>query len=206
MTDLVTGSHVRAAADYMTGVLEPATSDPERWEAQAGPVTWSCRMTLAHVAGCCTGYAALLARRASRKVESPGPDTATGPEPLLDVTRSAAALLAVVVAAAGAADLAWHPWGTADRSGFAAMGADEILVHGSDIATGLGLAYDPPPGVCRAILRRIFPWAPDNGSPWIALQWANGRVNLGSRPADPDWRWHNAPLETWDGAIPRKQR
>ena len=206
MTDLVTGGHVREAAEYMTGLLEPATSDPERWEAQAGPVTWSCRATLAHVAGCCTWYAALLARRASGEVEVPEPDMAVGPPLLLDITRSAAAVLAAVVEAADPADLAWHPWGIANRSGFAAMGADEILVHGSDIAAGFGLAYDPPQDLCEAILRRIFPWAPGNGNPWIALQWANGRVNLGSRRADPDWRWHNAPLETWDGTIPRRQR
>ena len=68
-----------------------------------------------------------------------------------------AALLAAVVEAADPADLAWHPWGTANRSGFAAMGADEILVHGSDIGAGFGLAYDPPQDLCGAILSADLP-------------------------------------------------
>lgn len=206
MTDLVTASHVRSAAAYMTAVLDPATSDPARWEAPAGPVTWSCRTTLAHIAVCCTWYAALLSRQASNNIEVPEPGIAADPAALLDVARSAAALLAAAVEAAEPEDLAWHPWGTADRSGFAAMGVDEMLVHGSDIAVGMGLAYDPPSHICAAILRRIFPWAPDNGDPWAALQWANGRINLGTSRAEPDWRWHAAPLESWDGTIPRKTR
>jgi hypothetical protein len=155
---------------------------------------------------CCTWYAATLARKAEGDVEVGIPDTDASPGVLLDVTLSSAALLAAAVSAAAPDDRGWHPWGIADRSGFAAMGADEILVHGSDLAAALGVKYQPPASLCRSVLRRLFPWAPaDVSDPWKALLWANGRASLGGAP-EPDeyWRWHCAPLDTWDGTVHRK--
>ena len=39
----------------------------------------------------------------------------------------------------------------------AAIGAAEGLVHGHDIATGLGLAWSPSPQVCGQVLSTVFP-------------------------------------------------
>lgn len=98
----------------------------------------------------------------------------------------------------------FHPFGTADPSGFAAMACDELLVHTDDAARGLGLAFEPDPTRCERTLRRLFPWAPDDVDPWTALRWANGRLALPGRPRLERWRWHCAPLEEWDGRSPRE--
>jgi hypothetical protein len=93
----------------------------------------------------------------------------------------------------------------ADASGFAAMGCDEILVHGYDLATGLDLAYDPPAAAAEATLRRLFPWAPTDTDPWATLLWANGRAALGEQPPEKRWLWQCAPLAEWNGEIRRRR-
>src|ERR1022692_5344159 len=194
-----------AAAGDFVGALTPAAAEPERWDDFAGQLTWSCRDTIAHVVSCCSWYAALLARRAGGDVEVAEMDGQAPPPILLDAAASSAAVLAAAVRAAAPSDRAWHSFGIGDRSGFAAMGCDEILVHGGDIAAGLGLDYAPPPDLCLRVLRRLFPWAPAaqaQASPWQALLWANGRTRLGTTPPQQKWRWHCAPLNEWDGTVP----
>jgi hypothetical protein len=94
--------------------------------------------------------------------------------------------------------------GMADRSGFLAMGCDEILIHTDDILRGLGSSFSPPPEIVSRVLARLFPWAPTNTDPWETLRWANGRADLGDLPnPGPNWIWHCAPLEEWDGTIPQ---
>jgi hypothetical protein len=35
------------------------------------------------------------------------------------------------------------------------------------------------------------------------LRWATGRIVLPGREPVTSWRWHCAPLDEWDGAVPR---
>jgi hypothetical protein len=123
---------------------------------------------------------------------------------MLAVLRTGAALLAAAIRAAGPDDRGYHPFGMADRSGFAAMGCDEILVHGSDVAQGLRVVYDPPRDVCERTLRRLFPWAPSGVDPWAGLLWANGRAPLGDRLPGRQHLWHCRPLAEWDGVAPAR--
>jgi uncharacterized protein (TIGR03083 family) len=204
LTDLLTGSDVVTAAQCLIGALAPAAAEPERWDDAAGQLTWSCRDTIAHVVSCCSWYAALLARKADGEVEVAEMDAQAPPPVLLDAVMSSAAVLAAAVHAAAPADRAWHAFGIGDRSGFAAMGCDEILVHGWDAAAGLGLDYSPPPDLCYRLVGRLFPWAPDaqaQASPWTALLWANGRTHLDEIPPRQRWMWHCAPLAEWDGTV-----
>ncbi len=90
----------------------------------------------------------------------------------------------------------------ADPSGFAAMGCDELLVHGWDATEGLGVDLTPDERITARVLHRLFPWVSHEPDPWTALLWANGRVDLPSKPRPTDWRWHCAPLDQWDGSIP----
>jgi Mycothiol maleylpyruvate isomerase N-terminal domain len=60
--------------------------------------------------------------------------------------------------------------------------------------------------LARAIVERLFPWAPVGGDPWPALLWANGRIELPGHPRQARWRWHCAPLEEWDGVNPADRR
>ena len=92
----------------------------------------------------------------------------------------------------------------ADPAGFVAMGMDELLMHTHDIASGLGAEFEPPDHLIRAVLDRLFPWWPRQSELLPALLWANGRGALpGQDVLGAAWLWHCAPLEYWDGTIPR---
>jgi hypothetical protein len=204
--DLIGPSHLRAVAATATAVLEPA-ADQAGWDAAAGELRWTCRRTLDHLPDALFYYAAHLARRAEDRVPSPrdGDPQASIPT-LVAAMTSAAAILSAVAEASGPEVRAFHPAGMADRSGFCAMGADEILVHTHDITVGLGMPFEPPAELCEPVCARLFPWAPSDGDPWSALLWANGRRVLpGHERLDPDWGWHCAPLSEWDGSMSRRR-
>ena len=175
------------------------------WEAPAGALPWTCRETVDHVVDTLFWYAVQLATGAPRALPSPRRGDPNGKVPfLLTTLRSAAAVLAEVVRAADPSVRAFHAVGMADPEGFTAMGCDEIMVHADDVARGLGVSFEPPDDLCTAVLERLFPWAPIDGDPVAELLWANGRVALADRPRlDSDWSWHCAPLDEWDGTIPR---
>jgi uncharacterized protein (TIGR03083 family) len=197
--DLVDAQDVRVAFAFVADMLEGVAADDPRWDSPAGDVEWTCRFVASHVADCGTWYAANLARQSTVIAECGEVSRTASASVLVDSLRSSAALLAAVVIAAGPGDRGCHPFGIADRSGFAAMGCDEVLVHGFDLAATFSLDYDPPPEVCERVLHRLFPWAPTDADPWAALLWANGRAPLGDTPPEKMWLWHCAPLAEWDG-------
>jgi hypothetical protein len=83
----------------------------------------------------------------------------------------------------------------ADPAGFAGMGCVEVLIHGEDIARGLGLTLDPPREVCARVLARMFPQHDVSGlDPWTALLWAADRAELPGRDRQAGWSWRGAPL------------
>lgn len=203
--DLPTADDVLASAESVASAIESAGVTDADMARPAGALEWTCGETLAHIGDAVGWYAANLARRSTTSAGYPDTPTSMPVADLVDILRSAAAVLAVVVRNADPADRAWHSFGIADRSGFAAMGCDEILVHGYDLAQGLGFDFLPPPQPVERTLRRIFPWAPgpDEADPWAALLWANGRIPLGERPPETKWLWHCAPLQDWNGEIRR---
>lgn len=102
-----------------------------------------------------------------------------------------------VVRAAKPTDRGFHPYGMADAEGTAGMGCIELLVHGGDIAAGLGLPFEPPPDICGWILARMFPdrqseresLSAADIEPWTAVQWATDRISLPELPAvGSNWR------------------
>ncbi len=194
--DLLTAAGVCRAA------LAPAVE--RDWMESAGDLKWNCRRTLDHISDALLFYAAHLATRATERLTPVrnGDPAATVPD-LLRVVESAAAILTRVAIEAGTDARAFHSAGMADADGFRAMGCQEMLTHTHDIASGLDLPFAPPEDLCDRILRRIFPWAPDEAEQpdrWAALRWACGRAALPDRPRlDPDWWWHCAPLAEWDG-------
>jgi len=177
------------------------------WEVRAGSLDWTCRQTLDHLANALLFYATHLATRArERRPPVRNGDPTLPPAGLLAVAEAAAAILAEVVRAAPPGARGFHPAGLADASGFVAMGCTEILVHTADVAEGLGLPFTPPAALPPRVLRRIFPWAPEDGDAWATLRWACGRAPLGERERlAPDWYWHCAPLDEWDGTIKRRE-
>ncbi|MFC7650006.1 hypothetical protein ACFQX6_63985 [Streptosporangium lutulentum] len=71
-------------------------------------------------------------------------DDEASPAQVLEFAETGARILAAMVRTTPARVRAYHPTGMADPEGFAAMGCVEALLHGQDIAQGLGLPFDPP--------------------------------------------------------------
>jgi hypothetical protein len=195
-----------AAASSVSGALEPFVE--EDWAAvPAGELTWDVRQTITHVCNAVGWYAAHLATRSTRRLRFDylAHHDASNRE-LLNVLEAASATLEQVAAAAPPDARAYHTAGMADSGGFLAMACDEILVHGWDAIRGLGGEFRAPTALAGRVLARLFPWAPIDTDPWTGLLWANGRLDLpGQAPRPgPDWIWHCAPLEEWDGTVPRQ--
>jgi hypothetical protein len=191
------------AAAFVHDTLEPELEAD--WNAPAGSLEWSCRRTLDHVLDCHLFYANHLARRATTHLPSiRDGDASVGVAGTLSNLLGTAAILADVARAAPPGARAFHTSGVADAEGFLAMGCDEALVHGWDIAEGLDVDFEPPVELAERVLRRLFPWAPEDEHPWDALLWANGRIPLDDLPqSDPGWEWWSAPLDEWDGEVAR---
>ena len=194
------------AASVAFDALAPLAG--EDWDRPAGTLEWSCRTTLDHVVDALVFYSTQLATRAQERAPSlRAGDPTASVERLLGSVTSGAAVLAEVASAAGPGVRAYHRSGMADAEGFLAMGCDEVLVHASDIAAGLGAGFAPPDELCATVLARLFPWAPHGHGAWETLRWANGRGALGDvAQLGPDWSWHCAPLDEWDGSSPIMSR
>lgn len=205
MTDPTTAAiipgDIRDTASVCLRTLRPVLG--RDWDRPAGDLEWSCRTTLAHMLAALLFYAINLATRSTEPRPSGQADPSLPLDELLDALEGRAALLAEVCAAAQPDARGAHDWGMADASGFAALACDEMLIHTSDIAAGLGKTFDPGRDICVRILARLFPWAPRGGDPWEALRWANGRASMGKRPRlAQNWVAHPAPLDEWDGLDP----
>jgi len=197
---------LRRSASFLTATLSPASS-AEGWDVTAQPTDWSCRDTLDHVANALCGYATSLANRLTerRRHHPRNGDPSATPADLLAILEGFAGVLAAVAEAAPAGQRAFHPAGMADRDGFVAMGCDEILVHGYDIAAALGLDFNPSADLAARVRARLFPWVATDEQPWAGLLWANGRIALPGRARlDNDWWWHCAPLQEWTGGPHRR--
>jgi hypothetical protein len=173
------------------------------WTTPAADTDWTCRETLEHL--CSLAFAHQLTTRASsfRPIAIVvRPDAPI--EDLIWTMRVLMYVLADVARAAPSDARAFHPAGSADPSGWIAMGMDELLVHTGDIAAAFGTAFAPPDDVACAVLDRLFPWWPRESEPWRALRWANGREGLsGHTSPGASWLWHCSPLDEWDGTIPQ---
>ena len=195
------------AAHVAQRTLAPAVE--RDWSMAATGLEWSCRTTLDHMVSAPLFHATNLALRSTqvqRGVRNGDPSATIAD--LVRVLEYPAAILARVAEAAPPEARGAHPAGMADAPGFVALSCDELLVHIYDIASALGLAYEPPLELAELVLRRLFPWAPAAAPIWPALLWATGRGELpGHGPGSPDWLAHCAPLAEWDGhTIPRRPR
>ncbi|GAB3073761.1 hypothetical protein GCM10027053_44160 [Intrasporangium mesophilum] len=166
------------------------------WSVTAGDLEWTCRHTAAHIADDLFSYASQVVAE-PRDIYLPieaAVDPAATPQQLVRCIAMCGELLRLAVTAAPAASRAWHPYGTSDPEGFAAMGITETLVHTYDIARGLGLDWAPPAEVSAAVVARLFPEAPV-GDPSAVLLWCTGRTPLADRPRRTSWRWDSTVRE-----------
>jgi hypothetical protein len=201
---LATADDVLSASAICADALMPAVD--RDWSARAGDLEWDCRRTLDHIADTLALYSGYVATRTrSRLPYVRNGDASLTIVDLLATVSSLAAIFAAVLREVPPDTRLFHPAGQADVPGYAALGCEEILMHTDDICRGFGVPFRPPDDLTRRVLRRLFPWAPADGDPWTALRWATGRGALPDRPRlGPDWYWHCAPLDEWDGTIKKR--
>ncbi|MCR6484972.1 hypothetical protein M8542_19260 [Amycolatopsis sp. OK19-0408] len=191
---------ITPAADLdaaIAAVREVLTPETDRdWAALPGTGDWAAQQTAAHIGDCLVSYAGqLVARPADRYVRFLAvAEDGSSPADALEFALAGAAILAAVVRTTEASVRAFHPTGPAGPAEFAALGCGELLVHGEDIARGLGRSLTPPPELCTHLLKELFPTAaPSLGDvdPWTALKWATDRADLPGRPRQTGWRWRS---------------
>ena len=146
--------HVLESARVLRAALAPHLH--RDWSVRAGELTWSCRETLLHAADC--WYAVELS---SQRRDGLPPllvwRAGLTPEEELAAHDAAASLLAAVLRGVPPETRGYHGQLT-DAEGCAAMHCDEVLVHGYDIALGLGVAFEPPSDLVQRVRDRLFPW------------------------------------------------
>lgn len=199
----VTAADVALAVRLALTVLRETPDDV--WNAPAGGLAWDCRETVDHLTDDLFAYAVQLGpatppqdrevaflaepRRPGGPALTVSADPARGTAGLLEALEAGGALLVAMVRTTPPETRSHHVYGLSDPEGFAAMGVVETLVHTHDVATGLGLGWDPPADLCARALGRLFPDAPEGVAPWSALLWATGRGELPGRSRLTRWRW-----------------
>ena len=192
---------VLEAAEACRNLLDPVVGST--WDVPVAGLDMSVAQVIAHAAEGPLWYALDM-------WSGPGDDAAFEVSVRADAANTAILLSLSNAARVCAAGLdaapselrGFHPAGSPDRSGFAAMACDELLVHADDAARGLGLDFRPDADLAGRVLARLFPWHQPGDDPWRSLLWANGRIDLPGRPNQRGWRWHCAPLAEWDGTRP----
>lgn len=202
----VTAADVVLAARFAASALGGAPADA--WSNRAGSLDWDCWETVEHIVDDLFAYAtqltpatpeggyvpiAMTSTRPGGAKSAIHVDRESGAASLLQALEACGALLAAMITTAPPDTRAWHPYGTSDPAGFAAMGVTETLVHGHDAAQGLDVPWEPPADLCERVLSRLFPDAPADALPWAALLWATGRSDLPDRPRLSEWRWYSEP-------------
>lgn len=193
---------VRFAVATLSTVVE------HDWHVPARDLRWTCWETLEHVADDLFAYAGQIVAPTTglsdyvpfvcESGREGGPECTIRSRPqegnagLLDVLATCGALLVSAVRTAPDDRRGWHPYGTSDPGGFAAMGTVETLVHVYDVSEPLGAPWQPAGDVVRRVLDRLFPEAPRDDDAWSTLLWVTGRAPLGGRPRRDHWRWDSS--------------
>lgn len=199
-----THADLRSVVDDLLPRL--ATVPDDAWDQPADHLEWTCRETVAHLMDDFTAYALQLSGSTpptsdylplveAAQVRPDGPRFLILPEPqggtaaIVQALDATAGLLEAVCATAPPDRRGFHPYGTADASGFAAMGITECVLHAFDVLTALGVPYAADPAVCAKVLDRLFAGEERGDDPWHDLLAATGRTpqTRGRR-----WRWDSS--------------
>ncbi len=211
----VTAADVTAAVGHAVAALSAASTAD--WNVPAAGLAWTCWETAEHLCDDLFSYAAQLGPKVpSLEKELPlrwkreypnGPanaifvDREAGPAGLLQVLEAGGAILAAMVATTSPTVRSHHAYGASDPEGFGAMGIVETLTHTFDIATGLGIDWNPPAQLSDRALCRLFPDAPDDPDRWQVLLWCTGRGELPGRPRRTDWQWDGSVRTEKEGSA-----
>jgi len=192
---------VVSAAEVCVEALAPFSERDWR-SIRARDLDWSVWDTMVHVNDDLYFYAAqiLLADEDDYICFELAADDHATPERLLAAIPVQARLLAAAAAVADPGSRGHHVYGASDPVGFAAMGVVETLIHTYDAVHGLDdvSMWRPPDDLAGPVLARLFPHAPPGAAntPGELLLHMCGRIPLGDRPRQTDWRWYGAVPES----------
>lgn len=190
------GNDVRNALDVCAAALRPCLG--EDWTAAVPGLDFTVSSVLAHASLSTLWYALdMWAGPADSAGFELKVAADAAPQALLAGLTQAATVCAGSVAAAPPDLRGFHPFGSPDRSGFAAMACAELLIHTDDALRGLGTRLDAPSPLASAVLARLLPWHEPGSDPWQTLLWAHDRPADVDRPTEGKWHWHPAPLSEW---------
>ena len=183
------GSNLRQSARASTSFLLSTVSLD--WDRAIPGMLWSVREVVAHIsevllwnAGNLSGGTKELTTLELKVLRS------SEPVQLIETLTVSSALLGYVVDGVPPGQRGWHPEGIADATGFSAMGCDELLVHTSDAARGLGLEFEPPEVLSQMVLRGCSPGR--RGTPTPGRR-CSGRP---AGPSSPAWTGRRTGIRT----------
>lgn len=163
------------------------------WSARAGTLEWSCTKTADHCFDSVLAVGFFLASRRRDRYPEFGAVINGGktpwPSQFIEGIEIAGRLVAGVVATTpeGTRAIIWRrPEPTlAGAADFAPRAALEMILHGHDVAAGLGVPYEPPEGLCIRLRDHTRGWphwsspgwsaVARTGDPWRDLLDASGR-------------------------------
>lgn len=199
-----THADLRAVVDDLLPRIAAVPDDA--WDQPAHHLEWTCRETIAHLMDDFTAYALQLSGATpptsdyvplveAAQVRPDGPLFLMLPQPeagtaaIVQALDATGGLLEAVCATAPPERRGFHPSGTADASGFAAMGIAECVLHALDVLTALEVPYAADPAVCAKALDRLFPGAERTEDAWQDLLAATGRT---PQTRGRSWRWDSS--------------
>lgn len=199
----VTPADVELVLDDVITSLAELSDDS--WDLPAAGLSWSCRETVAHLLDDLGAYAMQMSARHrtgdtyTPLVESKfaGPQRPAnlfwpvqdgGTAAIVDCLDAVGGLFLAVVSTAPSERRAWHPYGSTDPAGLAAMGITEASLHCWDILRGQGIHFEIDAAVIERVLTRIFPTATRTSDPWQDLLAATGRTEANRGRT---WRWYS---------------
>jgi Mycothiol maleylpyruvate isomerase N-terminal domain len=203
--DSPTHTDLRAVVDDLLPRIAVVRDDA--WDRPAHHLEWTCRETIAHLMDDFTAYALQLSgatpptrdylplvEAAQVRPDGPHflmlPEREAGTAGIVQALDATGGLLEAVCATAPPERRGFHPRGTADASGFAAMGITECVLHAFDVLTAMDVPYAADPAVCAKVLDRLFTGANRTDDPWHDLLAASGRT-----PETRGQQW------TWDSSV-----
>jgi hypothetical protein len=200
VTEPFTVVDLRAAGDLLLDRWSAAADGD--WSVPAGTLEWSCHRTADHLVDCVFSYALFLAsgkRDGYPRFGEVHAVTGAGPGDLVDGLRAVLTMLTAVIGTApsSAEAVIWRrPAVTLGRPvDFAARGGLELVLHGHDVCSGLGVPYEPDADACRRLWAHTADW-PGHHHEVVATTdaWADviersGRPRLGrqapTQPGEP---------------------
>jgi hypothetical protein len=191
------GRWVVSAGEVCVEALTPFIERDWR-SVPAQDLEWSVWDTVVHINDDLYFYAAqiLLGDESDYICFELAADDHADPGRLLAAVAVQARILSGSVAVADPSSRAYHVYGASDANGFAAMGVVEVLIHTYDAVHGLdgSSTRTPPDDLAIPVLTRLFPHAPVgvDTAPGELLLHMCGRIPLGERPRETDWRWYGA--------------